>query len=538
MTASELQKLFDDQHRAYTVIRLIGKGGFGSVWLIQQQVFDNLLKVVKVLEKPDVNSGNSADAALWKRDVDGITVYANSNITYQNLIKIQDVQNVDSCFFYCMDAADNVSGVGAPAAYAPDTLPNRLKNSAGGRLSIEQIRELADHILNGLGELHKNGLAHRDIKPENILFVNGIPTITDMGCVAKLNQTNYTGFTVGYLPSLQTGETYNPIDHDLFATGMVLYECWTGKSYNCFPDVPTELLTDPREKALNKLLNRACSNSQKDRFGTVSEFRNALNDVCPSPAHPTLIRPIPVKRKRTWLSSWWVRGAILLFAAVCVLGALNFWRGRPFYSTPAMGLLGSTDTGSYGDSRLSVEGGDAVWNVDARTRLACCLFTYRTVKLPPEVTIEFDVMSSIARFDWNFAFYPAELGATMGLMSLFEKENLGTETSMQTLHVRNSRVVLASLFANQKRSDCTVVNPAFRLSASGTKWNHVRVSRRYGETRQTFRTTVCLDGIPIATWEEPSRNNTRFSFSCQVGSVGNIRFSNLRMTRGAAGLGF
>ena len=533
MRADELQKLFDDQHRAYTVIRKIEEGGFGAIWLVQYKVLQNLLKVVKVLAKPDASVVGSKDAALWKRDVAGITIYANSNITHQNLIKIQDVQNLDNCFFYCMDAADNVSGKKAPVAYRADTLPYRLKNSTDHRMSLEQIRELADHILNGLGELHRHGLAHCDIKPENILFVNGIPTITDMGCVAKLGQTQYCGYTPGYLPELQSDETYNPVDHDLYATGKVLYECWTGKSCDNFPDVPVELLADPRGKALNKLLNRACSNCQDERFSNVSEFRQALNSVCPPPAQPTLLRPIPVKGKGTWLSSRWLRGTVLalLFAAVCIFGVLNLRRGQPFYSTPAMGLLESTQTGSYGDSRLSAEDGDAVWTVDTRTRFACCLFTYRTVKLPPEVTIEFDVMSSIARFDWNFAFYPAELGATMGLMSLFEKENLGTETSMQTLHIRNNRIVLSSLFANQKRSDCAVVNPAFRLSASGTKWNHVRVSRHYGETRQTFQTTVCLDGIPIATWEEPSRNNTRFSFSCQLGSVGKIRFSNLRMTR-------
>jgi serine/threonine protein kinase len=51
-----------------------------------------------------------------------------------------------------------------------------------------------------LAHLHEQGLVHRDIKPSNVIFVNGVPKLSDIGVVTDAGDTQSIVGTEGYLP--------------------------------------------------------------------------------------------------------------------------------------------------------------------------------------------------------------------------------------------------------------------------------------------------------------------------------------------------
>jgi serine/threonine protein kinase len=173
--------------------------------------------------------------------------------------------------------------------YAAGTSVGDLLNA--GALSLEDVRRIADDTLAGLEHLHASGIFHRDIKPSNLLWTDEGVRIIDFNVAVHEDDADARpGGTRRYMPpDLQLGEILTrgeEIDRDLYAVGVTLYECATGK-YPWTEAVPPPKVAprDPREYVgdisveFGQLILRAISPRRAERFSLAAEFRSALGSV-------------------------------------------------------------------------------------------------------------------------------------------------------------------------------------------------------------------------------------------------------------------
>jgi tetratricopeptide (TPR) repeat protein/predicted Ser/Thr protein kinase len=113
------------------------------------------------------------------------------------------------------------------------------------RLDEHHVVRLAIDIVGPLTAAHRAGLVHRDVKPDNIIICpDGTARIIDFGLVFRHGvQQNRLAGTLLYSAPEQTGALRRPVDgrSDLYALGVMLYECVTGHS-PYWSDDPAELI--------------------------------------------------------------------------------------------------------------------------------------------------------------------------------------------------------------------------------------------------------------------------------------------------------
>lgn len=263
MTCDEVQNALGAHSKAIKVVRQIGSGGFGSVWLAHDLTLGNRPVAIKVLER--------------MHDYDGVRNYSGGVRQHPNLLQIFFCDQCDGRLFYAMELADDASGDGE---YRADTLAGRLAGHVanGTHPSPESVRRLVLGLLDGLDTMHAAGFCHRDVKPENVIFVSGTPKLSDVGSVRRLTDADTSGVTPAYLPPEMREGAYDPVAHDLYALGMIVYCCLalrSGESYPLIDDLT--LLQDPIWRRLNAFVTeRACSEDPSRRCRSADEFRDGF----------------------------------------------------------------------------------------------------------------------------------------------------------------------------------------------------------------------------------------------------------------------
>ncbi|MHC4177237.1 MAG: protein kinase domain-containing protein, partial [Planctomycetota bacterium] len=227
----------------FELIRPIGQGGFGQVWLATNQTTGHL-RAVKVIS---LRGSGTRDPA--GREITSITRLEDAVHTHHpNLLDIQHVGKTAEHLFYVMEPADDVSGSPASSGgeYRPATLESRLE---GGPLGPEECLRYARELLGGLAHLHTAGMVHRDVKPANCLFVGGRLKLADFGLLAEANpQVSRVG-TQKYMPPDGRMDTRA----DVYAAGLVVYELITGLPVESFPRLGKRAQQIAEAPILNRL---------------------------------------------------------------------------------------------------------------------------------------------------------------------------------------------------------------------------------------------------------------------------------------------
>ena len=288
------------------LIRAIGQGGFGEVWLAVNRATGRL-RAVKLIP---LHAGGRADPA--GRELVSLThLEARSGMQHPNLLGIHHVGKTDRHLFYLMDPADDLSGRAASTApeYRPASLASRLE---AGPLEAGACLRCVRQLLSGLAHLHAAGMVHRDVKPGNCLFLGGQLKLADFGLLTPASPTASRVGTTAYMPP----DGQMDARANVYATGLIIYEMMTGLPPDFFPSLGGQaraIAENPDLRRLNRLVLRACQRDPNARFRDAREMLAALDDSFGTTA--------PVARRTAVIAV----AALLLVAMLAVTAAVHYW---------------------------------------------------------------------------------------------------------------------------------------------------------------------------------------------------------------------
>ena len=296
----------------YDLLRRIGKGGFGEVWLAHHRLHGEYV-AVKIIPKERLV------------ELEGVRSYKHQAKQHSNLVPIEHVGETDTCYYYVMPLADDVKGPTAlrsPEYYEPKTLQWCLDNLPP--MSPAEVRDLALQLLDALADLHEVGLMHADVKPANIMQLQGAWKLGDLGLMTRNEQLTLGRGTVAFWPP----EGTTGPSADLYALGKTLYLALTNTSLNSFDDFVQGSLPvngDPVTIAhLRTLIQKACNNDPDQRIQTARQFRDLLNQRAPKSPQlkkRTPQKPIPWRRVITIAAS-------LLLISLVSYGIFQLWNRK------------------------------------------------------------------------------------------------------------------------------------------------------------------------------------------------------------------
>ena len=256
----------------HEVLRCIGKGSYGEVWLSRS--LTGSLRAAKVVRREDFELDRT-----FEREFEGIMRFEPISRDHPGLVHILHVGRNDEegFYYYIMELGDDrETGSRIEVGdYEPRTMGT--DRAVKQRLTVKECVAHGIVLADALAHLHDHGLTHRDIKPSNIIFVNGKPKLADIGLVAAAGQMTFVG-TEGFVPPEGPGTAAA----DIYSLGMVLYELSTGNDRLQFPEVPNDLgdmAHRPMWRALNEVICKACAPAAKKRYSSARQMADALRTV-------------------------------------------------------------------------------------------------------------------------------------------------------------------------------------------------------------------------------------------------------------------
>jgi serine/threonine protein kinase/TPR repeat protein len=357
-------------HHSYRIVRKLGQGGMGAVYLAQHTLMDEP-RALKFLSAE--LSQDQAFTARFLREVRTLR-----QIRHPNVVDCGDLESAeDGSLFFSMEFVDgpdlraflrDAKGTGVKGTGVKGTGFNpyiKAQNEAGplgpeGALPVALALALTRQIAQGLAAAHARGMVHRDIKPENILLARDgpgwQPKIADFGIVATkesssvFTRTGGTLLTVAYAaPEQWRGTPAAELDGrtDLYALGGLLYEMLTGQtafqaeSYEGWahqhqttpPPPPSALRPDLANwQGLDALVQRLLAKDREDRPKDVAELVRLLDAVqyLPPDARRQTFKETDVqegvKRSRRGPRWAWIPLIVLMGLLIVITG---FFFGLP-----------------------------------------------------------------------------------------------------------------------------------------------------------------------------------------------------------------
>lgn len=249
----------------HTMIRQIGKGSYGSVWLARNEL-TGTYRAIKIIWRTDFDN-----ARPFEREFAAIRRFEPVSRNHAGFVSILHVGALEGAFYYIMELADDETHRETfdPEAYRPHT----LRAHRDGPLPLHQCVDVGISLSECLEALHGQKLLHRDIKPSNIVFIKGKPRLADIGLIAAFDEAHSMVGTPGFAPP------EGPIgpQSDIYSLGKLLYEIATGKDRLQFPELPEDTSSENALLLeLNQIWLRACDVDSRKRHGSAAELRSDL----------------------------------------------------------------------------------------------------------------------------------------------------------------------------------------------------------------------------------------------------------------------
>ncbi len=261
----------------YEVKEILGAGGMGVVY----RAFDRELQepvAIKTLRTEAMAGGNVA-LERFKQEI-----RLARRIAHRNVVRTYDLGEVSGTYYLTMEYVEGTS----------------LKQliATRGKLPIPVTLTIGKQLCRALEVAHAEGVIHRDIKPQNMVVEpNGFLKVMDFGIARLANPPKGKGLTEAGMsigtPDYMSPEQLSGLEldarADLYAAGVVLFECVTGRvpfeaetTWALVAKHLEEQAPDPRSlnaevpEGLAKVILKAMAKAPADRYSTASEMHDAL----------------------------------------------------------------------------------------------------------------------------------------------------------------------------------------------------------------------------------------------------------------------
>ncbi|MFL5340499.1 MAG: serine/threonine protein kinase [Gemmataceae bacterium] len=269
----------------YFLLKRLGKGATGSVYLAQQQSLERQV-ALKVLSKHLAD--DPTFVLRFQREA-----RLMAKLDHPHIVRAHAVGEERGYHYLAMEFVDG------------HTLGSWLVRL--GRIGVGDALHVVMATLDGLQHAHDHELIHRDIKPDNILITNtGVVKVADLG-LAKgiaddmtLTRTGHTTGTPLYMSPEQTRDAkYIDGRSDIYSVGCMLYRCLTGRAPfegDTFIElfeakqrgthVPARKLNDEVPERLDHIIERMLAKDPKFRYQNCADLWRDLDGL--KLASPTL----------------------------------------------------------------------------------------------------------------------------------------------------------------------------------------------------------------------------------------------------------
>lgn len=256
---------------SYEILRILGRGGMGAVYLARQTSLNRLV-AVKILPA-DLDDGENNFTQRFKNEA-----RAMAQLSHPGIVAVYDFgQTTSGLLYIVMEYID-----GTDVA---------LMVTRQGRLPSAHAMAITAHVCDALAYAHGKGIIHRDIKPSNIMIGNdGVVKVADFG-LAKMSQAASSGLTqsgmvMGTLhfmapEALMLGTAVDQ-RADIYAVGVMLYQMLTGKLPQGLFEMPSLQVKglDPR---YDQIVARALREDRELRYPDANAMRHDLDAILTQP---------------------------------------------------------------------------------------------------------------------------------------------------------------------------------------------------------------------------------------------------------------
>ncbi|HMC57078.1 MAG TPA: protein kinase [Gemmatimonadaceae bacterium] len=199
----------------YEILRLLGQGGAGAVYLARERLLERLV-AIKVL-RPELVTAESRERFIRE-------ARTAAKLMHANIVPLYAFGQAGDTLFYIMGYVE-----GEPL----ESLLTRV-----GRLDSIEARRILVEVADALDYAHRQQVVHRDVKPDNILIARESrrTLLTDFG-IAKTRSTQVTLTQTGHIvgtplymsPEQAAGDTSIDGRSDLYSLGVIGYRMLSGR---------------------------------------------------------------------------------------------------------------------------------------------------------------------------------------------------------------------------------------------------------------------------------------------------------------------
>ncbi len=264
----------------YDIIRKIGEGAMGKVYLARQRSLDREVAVKILSEK------YSSDKDYVKGFV--VEARAAGKFNHPNIIHVYDVGKTGELYYFSMEYVDG------------ESLRDLIKRE--GKLEPANALQITSQICEGLKEARNEGITHRDIKPANIMMTKtGIAKLADLGLsqpiqdpdeAAQADTENRSKKVMGtphYMSPEQAKADHVGHESDIYSLGATLFHMLTGeppfsgdssrelmKKHVVEPPPAPSALVPGLSRDVDKMVLKMLEKNPKDRFQSAAEVNEKI----------------------------------------------------------------------------------------------------------------------------------------------------------------------------------------------------------------------------------------------------------------------
>ncbi len=235
----------------YRIVKQLGQGGMGSVWLAEDTQLDNKLFAIKML--PSILVSNKRAYRQLKDEA-----LVAMKLSHPNIVTLRAFEENNGNPFLVMDYIDGqtlddyigerpTGGTAVSAVYNGEHGTGNGEQGTGngrarspsapqGGLPESDVLRILRPIAAALDYAHSKGVVHRDVKPGNVMIAkDGTPYILDFGIAREIQETmtrvtgKLSSGTLLYMSPEQLNGDAPKKEQDIYSFAAMVYECLKGE---------------------------------------------------------------------------------------------------------------------------------------------------------------------------------------------------------------------------------------------------------------------------------------------------------------------